>query len=203
MQARCAFPKRPPPRAELLRTISPERLIQIMSTVREPTVAGKYLHWDDIRHREPPAGLTLPEWWLGLKLARRPDKSLPLEDVNGQPFSFRVIDSVQEGLHQIDLLAGGAVKVPEPVTNPETRRSYLVRSLIEEAITSSQLEGAATTREVAREMIREGRKPRDRGEQMIFNNYRTMQRIGEIRDQALSPRTDLRAPSARDRGDSG
>ncbi len=180
------FPKRPPPRAELLTEISPERLFQILSTVREPTVAGKYLHWDDVRHREPPAGLTLPEWWLGLKLARRPDKSIPLEDVNGQPFSFRVIDSVQESLHQIDLLAGGAVEVPEPVTNPETKRSYLVRSLMEEAITSSQLEGAATTREVAREMIREGRRPRDRGERMILNNYATMQQIGAVRDKPLS-----------------
>jgi Fic family protein len=180
------FPKRPPSRADLLRTISPERLIQVMSTVREPTVAGKYLHWDEIRHREPPAGLTLPEWWLGLKFARRPDKSIPLEDVSGHAFSFRAIDSVQEGLHQIDLLAGGIVKLPEPVTNRETRRSYVVRSLIEEAITSSQIEGAATTREVAREMIREGREPRDRSERMIFNNYATMQRIGEIRNEPLS-----------------
>ena len=56
------------------------------------------------------------------------------------------------------------------MTNPETRDSYLVRSLLEESITSSQLEGAATTREIAKEMIRNGRQPRDRGERMIFNN---------------------------------
>jgi Fic family protein len=53
---------------------------------------------------------------------------------------------------------------------------------MEEAITSSQLEGAATTREVAKEMIREGRQPRDRSERMILNNYLTMQRIGAIRN---------------------
>ncbi|MGD0086496.1 MAG: Fic family protein [Verrucomicrobiota bacterium] len=58
---------------------------------------------------------------------------------------------------------------------------------MEEAITSSQLEGAATTRDVAKEMIRSGRKPRDVGEQMIFNNYLTMQQITKLKDEPLSP----------------
>jgi Fic family protein len=35
-------------------------------------------------------------------------------------------------------------------------------------------------------MIREGRAPRDRSERMIFNNYRTMQHILEIRNQNIS-----------------
>jgi hypothetical protein len=35
--------------------------------------------------------------------------------------------------------------------------------------TSSKLEGAHTTREVAKKMIQEARKPRDRGERMILN----------------------------------
>jgi Fic family protein len=61
-----------------------------------------------------------------------------------------------------------------------------MRSLIEEATTSSQLEGASTTREVAKQMIREGRKPRDRSERMILNNYQTMQRIIELKDQLLT-----------------
>jgi len=58
---------------------------------------------------------------------------------------------------------------------------------MEEAITSSQLEGAVTTREVAKEMIRTGRKPRDTSEQMILNNYATMQRIRALKGSALSP----------------
>ena len=57
---------------------------------------------------------------------------------------------------------------------------------MEEAITSSQLEGAATTREVAKEMIREGRQPRDRGERMILNNYMTMRQIGAMQKEPLS-----------------
>ena len=91
-------------------------------------------------------------------------------------------------LHYIDLGSGGVVNAPEePLINPQTRDRYLVRSLIEEAITSSQLEGAATTREVAKDMIRTGRRPRDTSEQMILNNYLTMQHIRDLKSSALSP----------------
>jgi len=58
---------------------------------------------------------------------------------------------------------------------------------MEEAITSSQLEGAVTTREVAKELIRTGRSPRDKSEQMILNNYVTMRRIVDMKDQKMTP----------------
>jgi Fic family protein len=96
---------------------------------------------------------------------------------------------VQENLHRIDVGGGAAVGTPEPITNPQTKDKYLIRSLMEEAITSSQLEGAATTREVAKEMIRTGRPPRDKDEQMIFNNFVTMQRISRLKDKPMSPET--------------
>lgn len=62
---------------------------------------------------------------------------------------------------------------------------------MEEAITSSQMEGAATTRDVAKAMIRSRRPPRDRSERMILNNFLTMQRIRELRDQPLTPQLVL------------
>jgi Fic family protein len=70
--------------------------------------------------------------------------------------------------------------------NPTNRDRYLVDSLIEEAVTSSQLEGASTSRKVAKEMIRSGREPRDRSEKMILNNFRAMERIGELRNKPLT-----------------
>jgi Fic family protein len=48
---------------------------------------------------------------------------------------------------------------------------------MEEAIASSQLEGAATSRQAAKKMLREGRKPTNRSEQMIVNNYISMKAI--------------------------
>src|SRR5690606_1117682 len=112
-------------------------------------------------------------------------KPIPLMDKMGRPFQFSVPELVMEALHGIDLGAGGLVGIPEPITNPHTRDRYVVSSLMEEAITSSQLEGAGTTREVAKEMIRTGRKPRDTSERMILNNYSTMGRIRELKSSNL------------------
>ena len=149
---------------------------------------GKYRHWDILRHLTPPEGLTVEEWWLGIKMKRLLGyKSIPLWEKETKDFFFyNITDSVQEQLHQIDLGAGGVIKVPEAIINPQSRDQYLVHSLIQEAITSSQIEGAATTRRVAKEMLRSGRPPRDKSEQMIVNNFYTMQKIREWKDLPLS-----------------
>jgi hypothetical protein len=54
---------------------------------------------------------------------------------------------------------------------------FLGLSLMDEAIASSQIEGAATTRKKAKEMLRENRPPKNRSEKMIANNYITIKRI--------------------------
>ena len=69
---------------------------------------------------------------------------------------LREVRLVTNLLHQIDRGGGTVVEIPEQVTSTEHRDRYVVRSLMEEAITSSQLEGAATTREVAKKMPAEG-----------------------------------------------
>lgn len=155
---------------------------------RRPPEDERYLHWDELRFRKPPEDFTLEEWWLALKLRREmSSRSIPLKDTGGQPFHFTIPDRVTDLLHQIDRGGGTFVEIPEQVTNAEQRDRYVVRSLMEEAITSSQLEGAATTREVAKKMLAEGRKPRDRSERMIVNNYVTMRRIVELREKPLTP----------------
>ncbi len=150
---------------------------------------GKYRHWDILRHLSPPEGLTLEEWWCGIKMRRLLGmKAVPLRDREGKDFfSYNLPDQVFEQLHQIDLGSGGMIGVPDVIINSQTRDQYIVRSLIQEAITSSQIEGAATTRRVAKEMLRSGRAPRDKSEQMILNNFHTMQQIAVWKDQPLSP----------------
>lgn len=161
-------------------------LLALVDLMREQQGASTYLHWDELRHRPPPDGLSTRQWWLVQKLARR-GTPLPLVGTNGRPFTFCQPSLLLKGLHDIDMTAGGNVLAPEAVTNPHTRDRYLLSTLMEEAITSSQMEGAATTRDVAKDMIRSGRRPRDRSERMILNNYRTMQRIRELREEPLTP----------------
>lgn len=149
----------------------------------------RYLHWDDLRFRQPPPGLSTEQWWAATRF-RRVGAARPLDllrDHRGSPFSYVLADEVLAGVDRINQRASGHISLPDEVTNPATRDRFIVSSLIEESITSSQLEGAATTRQVAKDMIRSGRDPRDRSERMILNNYRTMERIRELRDQPVSP----------------
>ena len=155
---------------------------------RGPAPEGRYRHWETLRRVSPPKGLTIEDVWVARKLARYPlyREISSLRDSKGESFRYTLVDPLLERLHRIDRDAAGHIALPEQATNRETRDRYVVRSLIEEAITSSQLEGAATTRQVAKEMIRSGRRPRDRSEQMILNNYRAMQHIRERIDEPLT-----------------
>jgi Fic family protein len=190
------IPRRPSTLSEILREFSvPERanrLPAILGAGIPPAPGGKYRHWDILRRIDPPEGLTSEEWWAGVKIARMPMlRSLSLYDKEGKPFQYAMPDPVLEMLHEIDRDASGQIAASEVITNPQTRDRYLQSSLIEEAITSSQLEGASSTREQAKAMIRSGREPLDGSERMILNNYRAIQLIGKFRNMRLSPKTVL------------
>jgi Fic family protein len=163
-----------------------KRLFAALGKVDAPTVGDRYHHWHTLRHRAPPEGLTHEEWWFALKLRRKSSTRLPLLDTAGHPFHLVMVDPLWQMLHELDSNAGARVTLPGPVATPANRERYLATSLMEEAITSSLLEGAATTRQVAKELLRSGRKPRDVSERMVLNNYRTMQ---WIREQSASPLT--------------
>ena len=164
-----------------------DRLPAVLDKGFRPTVKGRYLHWDRLRQLDPPNDLSHEEWWLGVKLSRRgQSRSLPLRDTGGRPFFFMLPDRVQEALHRIDSQLRGRIGVSEQVANPDARDRFIIDSLIEEAITSSQLEGASTTRAAAKNMLRTGRRPRDRSERMIFNNYRAMEAVRGIRSEPLT-----------------
>ena len=185
------IPLSPRPLAELMsemfdpKELTPDKASEILS--QGPLAKGKYRHWDKVRHLEPPADLTVEEWWLGLKFARtKLYKQLPFIDKEGRPFVFGTPDPIERDLHHIAQQASGRILAMDQITNPNTRDRYLISSLIDEAVTSSQLEGAATTTEVAKNMLRTGRAPRDRSEQMIINNYHAMQRIRRYQDQPLT-----------------
>lgn len=127
--------------------------------------------------RQPPVGFTREEWWLATKIQRAPVRvSVPFTDKDGHHFAFTDSGELYRRLREIDRDASGHIGFASTDDVPEqSGERYLMSSLIEEAITSSQLEGAATTRLVAKEMLRSGRSPRDRSERMIANNYHAME----------------------------
>lgn len=156
---------------------------------QSPTdVKGRYLHWDKLRHLPPPEDLTSEQWWVASKLARQSlMQVVPLMDVKGTAFQYCSPNVLQKELHWLDLNAAGNMTGEPEIASPSTKSTFLIKSLIEEAISSSQLEGASTTRNVAKEMLRQGREPTDKSERMIFNNYHAMQFIRDIKDEKLTP----------------
>ena len=181
-------PVKPPDLNALMQGLSLSEFSRLMNSGCATDDRGRYLHWDRLRHLEPPDGLTSEQWWIGIKLVRNSmHKELPLVDKRNSTFRYAITDSIHRELHWLDRYAAGSIQTGEAITNRESRNTYLIRSLVEEAISSSQLEGASTTRDVAREMIRQQREPEGLDERMILNNYRAMQFIRDYKDELLTP----------------
>jgi Fic family protein len=166
----------------------PERFERFLARGIKPEIEGQYLHWDQLRRHSPPEGLTSEEWWAGVNFARSVLKTeLPLTDNTGRKFHFARTDGLLLALHQIDRDMGGRLEMADPqLANKDVRDRYIIRSLMEEAITSSQLEGASTTRRVAKDMLLHGRQPRTKDERMIFNNFQAMELLRRKAQEPLS-----------------
>lgn len=185
-----AFVHPAPQTDDLLKRIDSDGVLEAIRHPYRPDSRGigEWIHWDKLRHLEPPEPLSHEQWWLGIKIARDPLlRPFPLLDPVGRTFSYAMPDEVLRALHEIDQHAAGEIAMPElVVSDDQARQHYLVNTLMEESIRSSQLEGAATSRRRAAEMLRSGRAPTDRSEQMILNNYRAMEFVRSV-DGDLEP----------------
>lgn len=167
---------------------SQEKLAAMLQYPGGGVVGGSYDHWDKVRLRKPVAPLNAEESWAAIKTKRTSARRLlPFHDNHGDRFHFVQIGSAERALHEIDSNARGLIGVPGAAATPETRDIYLQKSLLEEPFSSSVLEGAATTREIARKMIEEGRRPKTTGELMVLNNYRAMSFIRGHFQEDLTP----------------
>ncbi|MEM1127245.1 MAG: Fic family protein [Bacteroidota bacterium] len=181
-------PLSPPPLQPLLGELAQAGHLLRFAGTAGPAPGGRYRHWDKLRHLEPPEGLTHRLWWALIKLSRLAmRREVPHRDRIGRPSSYTLPDPLLKALAQIDRQASGQIALPDAALSTEQRDRYIVNSLIEEAITSSQLEGASTTRRGAKEMIRSGRDPVSNDERMILANYQAMRWVRQHRSEALTP----------------
>ena len=181
------LPLKPPPFEKLFKELIQSGEYLELSERFYGNAPKKYLHWDQLRHRQVPDGLDLKQWWHFIKAQRvAASKNITLPDKQGDLFSYNMTESISQALHGIDMKSGGSIQIEDKNIDPHTRDRYIIRSLIEEAITSSQIEGASTTRLVAKNLIRTGRKPKDRSEEMILNNYRAMEEIRRLKNEPLT-----------------
>jgi len=150
---------------------------------KEVDSQGRYLYWDKFKYRVDKEDDIKVAWWATKwnRLAKM--KVIDYEDKEGEEsFAFCIPDILQAHLHKIATLSSQGI-----VPHNSIKKNYLISSLLmEEAISSSQLEGASTTRRVAKSMLSSGRKPRNEDEEMILNNYLLMQEIKRSKDESLS-----------------
>ncbi len=150
---------------------------------------SEYIYWDKFKHKKFPKGIKAEDAWACLKLTRTAtEKSTQVTDKDGISFWYWLPDIALKDLSLIDKRAGGEILADDPsINDPHSKDRFLVNSIMEESIASSQLEGATTTRKHAKEMLRTGKKPRTKAEQMIYNNYHTITWIKQIKNEPLTP----------------
>lgn len=149
---------------------------------------GRYLHWNEFKWRVDTNDDPVKAWFTTKMNRMSLLKNLELFDKNGQNFKFCVPDSLRSRIYQIVKLAGGNVgAISNTEAGSHIQNSFLVSSLLmEEAISSAQLEGANTTRRVAKEMLESEREPKNEDERMIVNNFLLMK---EAKRRCLEPLT--------------
>jgi Fic family protein len=149
---------------------------------KEVDTAGNYLYWDQLKWRVD-ANDDMKKAWFATKWARSNKlNTIKLFDKIDTSFNFCMPDTLQAKLFKISNLAGQGI-----IPHNSIKNQYLISSLVmEEAISSSQLEGASTTRKVAKNILVSDKKPKTQDEQMIVNNYLLMKEIQRIKDTKLS-----------------
>jgi len=179
------FPQRPPGESP---TFSPEDWLATLRHFRPDLEDGRYLHWDELRRLRPPSGLDHHRWWFATTFGRVAKRTIVpgLRDKQGEPFWFCSVDALARATHELDRRDASRAFL-EALGDEVARTEHRFDQLVEEAISSSLIEGARiTTRAAAKAMIRDEREPTSHGERMIRNNFLAMTRLLELVDEELT-----------------
>lgn len=162
---------------EAVKLLTNQEIIPLLRKIN-----NDYSYWDKVKYLAP-EGVDAKALWQTVKLQRL----LNAKTITFGKYTFRftITEQMLAMLHEFDMNMGGNLGTKNMI--PERDKNfYLVSSVMEEAIASSQMEGASTTRKVAKEMLRKQQKPRDNGQQMIVNNYSTIRWLAEHREDDFS-----------------
>ncbi|WP_312664386.1 Fic family protein [Pantoea sp. CTOTU49201] len=172
--------RRPP--AQLIDSLSISEINSLLASHAEWD--ERYLHFDEL-YRRVSDRLTREKVWSALKFKRRSGAQHFV--IADQTVTCNLTAKITAAMSTVDRMT--FARNGEPTD--EDAASYLMSQLImEEAISSSQLEGAATTSRVAMELLAVGREPRNEDESMIMGNWRLMQHIATLGDAPLT-RADI------------
>ncbi len=167
--------------------ITPEEMLDsLVNPPHEDIVAlidkinEEYEYWDVVKYKKCPTRCSSKKLWTYVKASRMKNmiSVWPQYGIN-----LAITNQMQRMCHKFDMNFGGFWGT-NSIIPEDSKERYLVSSLMEEAIFSSQMEGAATTRQAAKEMLRKKMTPKDKSQQMIVIgvNMCVEQQGGFLRD---------------------
>lgn len=166
----------------------PERLSQYLEFFTPLDDKGRYLPFDELRFRIP-RDLDPTLVWSVVKQARQRQLNpvITLGD-RAVPGMLLLTPAMQIAMSEADRhTSTAALEWLSAQIGEQRQIQYLLNDLIEdEAISSSQLEGAATTTRVAKDLLKRQLGPRSPDEKMIVGNFRMMHFAWNHRDKPLS-----------------
>lgn len=162
--------------------LNPHRQIEAIQMLTNPQmqplfrkISREYLYWDKVKYMAP-QGIDKQLLWQAVKIQRQ--MNVQYVSFGKYTFHFTITQNMLAMLHDFDMNLGGSLGTKSII--PTTDKSYyLISSIMEEAIASSQMEGASTTRRIAKDMLRKQLKPINKSQQMIVNNYETISKISK------------------------
>ncbi|MCR4680304.1 MAG: Fic family protein [Bacteroidales bacterium] len=176
-------------RIELTPRLNPEKLADAFLMLRDhkmrplfQRINSEYLYWDKVKYLGP-KDIDKTILWQAVRIQR---------DINAQSlrfgkhtFRFTITKNMLALLHDFDMNLGGSLGT-ENIIPTTDKNYYLISSIMEEAIASSQMEGASTTRRIAKDMLRKQLRPKNKSQQMIVNNYETISKISKNSKEELT-----------------
>jgi Fic family protein len=147
-------------------------------------------YWDKVKYLKHKMLKKPEDLWGLIKAKRELMERRVLFDSDGKiqtsiDLGYYINSFLESKLHYLDFNFGAGLQKEQLLSELE-KEQYLRNALMEESIFSSMIEGATTTRVKAKEMLRKNQKPRDKSEQMILNNYETIQYISDHKTNDIS-----------------
>lgn len=169
--------------------ITPEQLIPYVPYCAPVDSKGRYWPYDEFRHRISKE-LIVDTAWFFTKQARSVVKeTLLIPGSSIHRSTYVTTNLIRKATTVVDQgTTTAALEWSSRQFGEEEHLKYLLLDLVEdEAISSSQLEGAATTTLVAKELLKRKREPRNIDEKMILGNFRMMRFVWDKRESILTP----------------
>lgn len=155
----------------------------------------RYLPREEIIHRLP-VSIPIGQFWPLLADVRRQHSiELPLKGQNKEPFWFVLNRTIEA---QCDSIAAMARR--DYVFDGSVFETMAEDAVIDEAVYSSIIEGAFTSRKEAARFIHGQKEPQNRSEQMVKNNYEALTFVLEHLEEPITEETIIRIAEIVTRG---